>query len=116
MPDTFFESEVVKDSLQDIVDLQMEVMLFAEYALYATVEEQKRNLKVLRMLLAKQKNMFFRCMLSDSPGAKDLMEEILQHFRDHGHENVANPLKVFDDMSENLDQIEQDINKYEEDD
>lgn len=114
MPDTFFESEVVMASLQDIMDLQMEVLLFAEYGMYASTEDQRENLKVLRTLLAKQKNMFFRCMLSDSPAAKELMAEILEHFKEHGHENAADPLKVFESMSDQIDKIEEDINKYEQ--
>ena len=54
--DTFFESQVVGDSLADIVDLQYEVLAFAEVADYATIVDQKDNLKKLRLLLEKQKN------------------------------------------------------------
>jgi len=114
MPDTFFESEVVMSSLQDIMDLQMEVLLFAEYGMYASTEDQRENIKVLRVLLAKQKNMFFRCMLSDSPAAKELMAEILAHFKEHGHENTADPLKVFESMTDQIDKIEEDINKFDQ--
>ena len=50
--DPFFDSAVVGDALADIVDLQMEVLAFSEVADYATIVDQKINLKKLRLLLA----------------------------------------------------------------
>jgi len=114
MADTFFDSEIVKGSLEDIMDLQMEVLLFAEYGAYATAEDQRKNIKNLRLLLAKQKNMFFRCMLSDSQDAKDLMSEIMDHFKSFGHVCEGNPLQVFDSMEEQIDEIESEYNERDE--
>lgn len=114
MTDPFFESEIVADSLQDIVALQTEVMIFAEYGQFASIEDQKNNLKVLRMLLAKQKNMFFRCLLSDAPSAKELAKDIIDHFKTMGYDIPENPMDLFEEMAIGIDQIEQDINEYEE--
>ena len=44
MTDAFLDSEIVKAYLEDIMDLQMEVMLFAAQD-YATIEGQKENLR-----------------------------------------------------------------------
>ena len=113
--DTFFDSQVVGDSLADIVDLQYEVLAFAEVADYATIGDQKKNLVKLRTLLEKQKNMFFRCQLSKSKAAKELHDEILMHLQENGHTiDWHDPIKIFDQLSEELDDIELDIRNQEE--
>ena len=113
--DSFFESQVVGDSLADIVDLQYEVLAFAEVADYATLVDQKDNLKKLRLLLEKQKNMFFRCQLSKSKAAKELHDEILMHLQENGHTiDWHDPIKVFDHLALELDDIELDIRNQEE--
>lgn len=109
MSDTFFDSEMVQSSLEDITCLQSEVMMFAQYGLYATVEEQMYNLKVLRLLLDKQRNMFVRCMLSDSDEAKELADEIVAHFIKFGYDSEVEPMELFDLMSISIDEAEQDL-------
>jgi len=113
--DTFFDSQVVGDSLSDIVDLQYEVLAFSEIADFAPIREQKKNLAKLRTLLEKQKNMFFRCQLSKSKAAKELHDEILMHLQQNGHTiDWHDPIKIFDQLSEELDDIELDIRNQEE--
>ncbi len=105
----FFESEIVQSSLEDITCLQSEVMIFAQYGLYATVDEQLYNLKVLRLLLDKQRNMFVRCMLSEFDDAKELADEIVAHFSKYGYDSEENPMELFDLMSISIDEAEQDL-------
>ena len=113
--DTFFDSQVVGDSLSDIVDLQYEVLAFSEIADFAPIREQKKNLAKLRTLLEKQKNMFFRCQLSKSQAAKELHDEILMHLQQNGHTiDWHDPIKIFDQLAEELDDIELDIRNQEE--
>ena len=113
--DPFFDSAVVGDALADIVDLQMEVLAFSEVADYATIVDQKINLKKLRLLLEKQKNMFFRCQLSKSEAAKELHDEILMHLQENGHIiDWHDPIKIFDQLALELDDIELDIRNQEE--
>jgi hypothetical protein len=114
MADPFFESDIVAHCLEDIVALQTEVLVFSEYGLFASLEDQKANLKTLRTLLAKQKNMFFRCMLSNEPSAKQLAKDIIEHFSTMGFDIPENPMEIFEEMSISIDQIEQDLNEYEE--
>ncbi len=105
--DTFFSSQVVLDSIEEIVDLQNQVLLFSQYAEFATINEQQNNLDLLRRLMSKQKNMCFRCTMTDSPDAKKLLNEVLSHFEEHGHTvDRDNPMLVFDEVNENLDDIE----------
>ena len=110
MSERFFDSEVVCEAIQDIVELQEEVMLFAQFADFATIPQQKENLKVLRKLHEKQKNMCFRCLLVDDPDAKAMLVEVMDHFEAFGHSiDPENPLKVFDEVEVQLLDMEDDI-------
>lgn len=105
--DNFFLSQVVLDSIREIMELQEEVLVFSQYVEFATISEQQTNLDLLRRLMAKQKNMCFRCTMTDSPDAKRLLNEVLDHFENYGHTiDRDNPMLVFDEVSENLDDIE----------
>jgi len=105
--DNFFSSQVVLESIEEIVDLQNQVLLFSQYAEFATISEQQDNLDLLRRLMSKQKNMCFRCTMTDSPDAKKLLNEVLSHFEEHGHTvDRDNPMIVFDEVNDNLDDIE----------
>ena len=111
--DNFFSSQVVIDSFKEIVDLQNEVIAFSQYSEFATIIEQQNNLDLLRRLMSKQKNMCFRCTMSDSPYAKQLLNEVLDHFEKFGHTvDKDNPMLVFDEVSENLDDIEFELDYF----
>ena len=59
--------------------------------------------------------MCFRCVLSDSQDAKDLLGEVLEHFKLYGHTiDSNNPMKVFDEVAENLQEMEDDLDYFEE--
>ena len=112
--DTFFDSEVVTSSIEEIMDMQNQVLLFATFGEYATIEDQRENLELLRRLQEKQKNMCFRCILSDSPNAKQLLEEVLNHFMEFGHTiDPKNPMKVFDEVEAQLQEMEDDLDYCE---
>ena len=113
--DTFFESDIVTESIRDIVELQDQVLIFAQYGEFASIKEQRENLSVLRKLMKKQKNMAFRCMMSDSPSAKLLLDEVLDHFEKFGHTvDRENPMVVFEEVKDNLDEIEMELDFCEE--
>ena len=105
--DNFFTSQVVLESIKEIVELQNEVLVFSQYAEFATIIEQQNNLDLLRRLMSKQKNMCFRCIMTDSPDAKKLLNEVLDHFEQFGHTvDRDNPMLVFNEVNDNLDDIE----------
>lgn len=116
MTDAFVESEVVQSALEDIMDLQMEVMMFSNIIEYATLEQQKENLRTLRELHKKQKNMFFRCQLCpESEGARTMVLEILTHFEQCGYDvDLSDPISVFDIVEQSLIDLEVDIRNQEE--
>lgn len=111
----FFESEVVQKCVEDINDLQMEVMIFAQYSEFATKEEKRDNIKTLRDLTDKQKNLYYRCHLSNSPEAKRMMGDIADHFVEMGFEQPTTPadvLSFFDRVNNSIDEIEEELNQY----
>ncbi len=111
--DNFFQSEVVADSLRQILELQDSVLAFAQYGSFASIEEQQNNLDILRKLMSKQRNMCFRCTLTDSPDAKALLGEILKHFEEYGHiVDRENPMGVFDEIASSLDEIEFELDYF----
>ena len=116
MPDSsFFESPIVMQAIEEIVDLQHEIMIFSQYAEYATLEQQKENLVILRRLHEKQKNMCFRCVMSKDVDATILLGEVLAHFKSYGHTiDEENPLAVFDEVADSLDDIERDLDYCEQ--
>lgn len=114
MADKFFSSQVVMDAIEEIVEMQAEVLMFSQYAEFSSIDDQKRNLELLRALQSKQKNMCFRCILSDDPDAKTLLEEVLKHFEEHGHAvDRKNPMAVFAEVEASLDDLEESLDYYD---
>lgn len=110
----FFESTVVLEAIEEISDLQQEVLEFSLYSDYANIEQQRENLNLLKVLMAKQKNMCFRCVLSDDEDAKELLAEVLAHFVDYGHDvDPEDPMKTFGEVANQLKEMEDDLDYAE---
>lgn len=115
MAEDFFESPIVIEALDDIVKMQEQIITFAAFAEYATIDDQWDNLKTLRALSSKQRNMCFRCILSDDDRAKVLLNDVLEHFKESGHViDPTNPISVFDDVERDLDDLEEKLKFAEE--
>ena len=111
----FFDSDIVMAAIDDIADMQNQILLFSQYADYATVQDQKENLVLLKELHGKQKNMCFRCILSSDPDAKLLLEDVVKHFESFGHTvDRDNPMSVFEAVYDDLLEIEKGIAFAEE--
>ena len=114
MADKFFSSQVVMDAIEEIVEMQSEVLMFSQYAEFSSIDDQKKNLELLRALQAKQKNMCFRCILSGDPEAKKLLDEVLKHFETYGHTvDRENPMSVFAEVEASLDDLEESLAYYD---
>ena len=114
MSESFFESDVVAHAIMDIMELQNEVLVFSEFVEFATLDQQRQNLEQLKRLKDKQQNMVFRCILSDDKDAKGLLKEVMDHFRDCGHEvDYDDPMKVFEGVAATLKEMEDDLDYAE---
>jgi hypothetical protein len=110
----FFKSEIVQQCIEEINDLQMEIMIFSQYSQFASDDEKRDHLKVLRHLTERQKNLYYRCHLSDSPGAKRLMRDVDMHFVEMGFEQPDTPadtLLFFDRVNSSIDELEEELDE-----
>lgn len=106
----FFDSEVVQTSLAEISYLQNKVMEFVQIAPWAGIDEQLENIATLRLLLDKQENMYNRCSFAGTEDAKELMNEVKDHFKKNGYDTSAKPMNVvFNEVRERVDEIEKDL-------
>jgi len=107
--DSFFDSPIVQECIEEIMDMQFEAMMFTQYAEYANFSEQRENLNMLQRLLEKQKNMYYRCQLSGSESALTLMNDIKGHFVKMGYDDGQSVLEMFDDTQETLMSLQKEL-------
>ena len=72
----FFESELVREDLNEINQLQQEIYSSTMNFPNMTRENQLEHVDKLTVLLEKQKIMYARLSLSDDPEARDLLNTL----------------------------------------
>lgn len=77
----FFDSEVVKTTMQELEEMQKELLLHVFDIPYASTTRKKEYIQVMRDFLEKQKLLLFRMSLSDDPEAQITKEKILESAR-----------------------------------
>ena len=80
----FFDSEIVKDTMNELSKMQQELIQQVLYVPYMTKEEKKEHLELMKAFLEKQKILFFRMTLSSDPEAKRVREEIIKNAKMFG--------------------------------
>ena len=106
----FFSSSIVEESINEIIDLQNKALLFSTFGDSPSIEQQRENLEVLKDLHEKQKNMCFRCLISGNEDAKLMLMGVIGYFESFGYKvDPDNPMAVFDDVKDTLDQLEYEI-------
>ena len=75
---SFFDSEIVREELEVINELQTDI--FQELSTFPTlnVEEKNEHIEKMTQLLQKQQLMYTRLSLSDDPQAIKMKEELQQ--------------------------------------
>jgi peptidase E len=77
----FFDSEMVRESIAEINDIQEKIFNQLMHIPYADKEGKKEHLNLMKEFLEKQKLFIFRLSLSDDPEAIELKENILDSAR-----------------------------------
>lgn len=80
----FFDSEIVRDTMNELSKLQQELIQQVLYVPYMTKDEKKEHLELMKVFLEKQKILFFRMTLSNDPEAKRVREEIIKNAKMFG--------------------------------
>ena len=101
----FFDSEIVRESLQDINDLQTE--LYGRLGDFSALgsEDRLEHIDKLTELLEKQNLMYTRLSLSDDPKAKELKTQLEQSVMVMGFPPGTSIQVLFDGMQSTIDHL-----------
>ena len=97
----FFDSEQVRESLDEITELQniIQNSLLTDFVDFWQKEEQIENLEEL---FERQKLMYIRLKLSDDPEAKKMVEKMQMSCKDLGMPKGTTVEQLFDQMQTRL--------------
>ena len=107
----FFESEIIKDALDDINKLQEDVYGKLVHFHMMTYDEQIDHVSKLTELLDKQRIMYTRLSLSDDPEAIDLLNTMKSSFTMMGFPVDMNVSSFFDEARKTIETLRVSIDK-----
>ena len=101
----FFQSEIVRESIKEMEELQQKIMEDTFKAPMMSKEEKRDHVELMRTFLEKQKNLYFRLSLSDDPEALEMKQTIRDAAEFLGFDgNNVNDL--FSEMENTLDRLD----------
>ncbi len=109
----FFESEIVRDSLADIKELQdlitdgMLETAFAAGLGYNDEEEERQQLDLIEELLEKQQLMYVRCKLSKDEDAMLIAENMRESLRMMGMTRNTTVEQMFENMKATIRKLKE---------
>lgn len=102
----FFDSEMVREVMNELEEMQCKLFTQIFDIPYASNEEKKEYLQLMRNFLEKQKLLLFRMSLSDDPEAQATKTKVLESAKLFG-------LKEEQSMDEFFELLESPIKKLE---
>tara|TARA_B100001250_G_scaffold136132_1_gene116537 strand:+ start:160 stop:492 length:333 start_codon:yes stop_codon:yes gene_type:complete len=107
----FFESEIVREELEEINDLQQE--LYGNSLNFPALppDEQKEHIEKLTYLLEKQRVMYTRLNLSDDPEAIKMKENLQQSVQMMGFPKGTDINLLFNNMAQTINNLKQIVDK-----
>ena len=101
----FFQSEIVRDSIKEMEELQQQIMEDTFKAPMMSSEEKRDHVELMRTFLEKQKNLYFRLTLSDDPEAVEMKQRIQDAAQFLGFDS-NNVTELFEEMDATLDRLD----------
>ena len=103
----FFESEIVRDELTEINDLQQEI--YGDLTDFPSLsqEDKKEHILKLTELLEKQRVMYTRLSLSDDPEAKELKQQLEMSVVMLGFPEGTDIQVLFSGMKQTIEKLKQ---------
>ena len=100
MSNEFFDSEIVKETLEEIRELQEigQGDLISQWYYGEDYEGDDDQLDVLEELLEKQQLMYVRCKLSKDPDAKMVADNMVKQLKTMGMPRDTTVEKMFDNL------------------
>ena len=108
---SFFSSEVVRAEMAEISELQEDIYKNVFKFPSMTKDEKLFHVNMLERLLDKQKVLYTRLSLSDDPEAVQMKERILESASMMGLPSNVDMNVIFNNMSQMLDVMKQQIDK-----
>jgi hypothetical protein len=107
----FFESELIREELEEINNLQREI--YSSILNFGSLpsKEKKEHIEKLLSLLEKQKIMYTRLCLSDDPKAKELKANIKKSVVLMGFPADTDMNTLFANMSKTIESLRQHIDE-----
>ena len=101
----FFESELVREELEEIGKLQQEI--YGNVISFPSMsrQEQLEHVDKLTELLDKQKIMYARLSLSDDPEAIELLDSMKSSFQVMGFPTNMNVNQFFDEAKKTIETL-----------
>ena len=105
----FFESEIVREELNDINKLQEEI--YGSVFSFATLspEKKKEHIEDLIELLDKQRIMYTRLSLSDDPEAVKMKEQLAESVQIMGYPKGTDINVLFDTMKKTIEKMKETV-------
>ena len=91
----FFQSEVVRETIAELTNLQQELVMEMPYLPMMKEEQKKEHLQKLKMFLEKQKIFFFRISLSDDKEAIEMKDSLMDAAKMFGVEDEVDSMDAF---------------------
>jgi len=101
----FFESEIVREAIREMEELQKEIIEETFKAPMMNKEQKKDHVELMRTFLEKQKNLYFRVSLSDDPEALEMKQRIEEAAQFLGFEG-NNINELFEEMENTLSRLD----------
>ena len=101
----FFQSEIVRESIKEMEELQQKIIKDTFKAPLMSKEEKKEHVELMRTFLEKQKNLYFRLSLSDDPEALEMKERIQEAAKFLGFDG-NNVNELFSEMENSLKRLD----------
>lgn len=105
----FFDSEMVRESIEEINEIQEKIFNQLLTIPYADKESKKEHLNLMKEFLEKQKLFIFRLSLSDDPEAIELKENILESARLFGLKPGQGVNEFFEIMEGQINYLEESL-------
>ena len=101
----FFQSEIVREAIKEMEELQQQIIQDTFRAPIMSKEEKKEHVELMRTFLEKQKNLYFRLSLSDDPEALEMKERIQDAAKFLGFDG-NNINELFAEMENSLERLD----------
>ena len=105
----FFQSEIVREELEEINELQQEIYGKIMNITNLSNEDKVEHIEKLKVLLDKQRVMYTRLALSDDPEAKKLKKQLEDSVQLMGFPAGTDIQVLFDGMKQTISNLRQHV-------